>query len=110
MNVVISEQLIEDSQRIDSGIRRLQNKLTDVIDGITDDNADPVAILQKYKDELAEIRTELMEFLEQQQEFDRTVKNAEKEISTMAEEVKKMLIQHNININIDEKDLEKGPE
>lgn len=108
MNVVISEKLIEDSQRIDSGIRRLQNKLSDVIDGITDNNADPVAILQKYKDELAAIKTDLVEFLEQQKEFDRTVQNAEKEISTMSEEVKKMLNQH--NIHIDENNLDKDPE
>ena len=108
MNVVISEKLIEDPQRIDSGIRRLQNKLSDVIDGITDNNADPVAILQKYKDELAAIKTDLVEFLDQQKEFDRTVENAEKEISTMSEEVKKMLNQH--NIHIDENSLEKDPE
>lgn len=104
MNVVINEQLINDSQRIDSGIRRLQNKLSDVIDGITDNNADPMVIIQKYKDELAAIKTDLKEFLHQQKEFDRTVQNAEKEILTMAEEVKKMMIQH----NIDEADLEKG--
>lgn len=104
MNVVINEQLINDSQRIDSGIRRLQNKLSDVIDGITDNNADPMVIIQKYKDELAEIKTDLKEFLHQQKEFDRTVQNAEKEILTMAEEVKKIMIQH----NIDEADLEKG--
>ena len=108
MNVVINEKLIEDSQRIDSGIRRLQNKLSDVIDGITDNNADPVAILQKYKDELAAIKTDLVKFLDQQKEFDRTVENAEKEISTMSEEVKKMLNQH--NIHIDENSLEKDPE
>ena len=108
MNVVISEKLIEDPQRIDSGIRRLQNKLSDVIDGITDNNADPATILQKYKDELAAIKTDLVEFLDQQKEFDRTVENAEKEISTMSEEVKKMLNQH--NIHIDENSLEKDPE
>lgn len=106
MNVVINEQLIEDSQRIDSGIRRLQNKLSDVIDGITDNNADPMVIIQKYKNELAEIKTHLKEFLHEQKEFDRTVQNAEKEILTMAEEVKKMMTQH----NIDENSLEKGEE
>lgn len=104
MNVVINEQLIEDSQRIDSGIRRLQNKLSDVIDGITDNNADPMEIIQKYKNELTEIQTDLKEFLQQQKEFDRTVENAEKEILTMAEEVKKMMTQH----NIDENNLEMG--
>lgn len=108
MNVVISEKLIEDSQRIDIGIRQLQSKLSNVIDGITDENADPVAILQKYKDELTAIKTDVVEFLEQQKEFDRMVQNAEKEISTMSEEVKKMLNQH--NIHIDENDLDKDPQ
>lgn len=108
MNVVINEKLIEDSQRIDSGIRRLQNKLSDVIDGVTDNNADPVAILQKYKDELSAIKTDLVDFLQQQKEFDSMVQDAEKEISTMSEEVKEMLNKH--NIHIDESSLEKDPQ
>lgn len=107
MNVVISEKLIEDSQRIDSGIRRLQNKLSDVIDRITDKNADPIEIIQKYKEELAEIKTDLKEFLIQQEEFDRSILDAEKEILMMAEEVKKMMTEHNITVETDENNYEK---
>lgn len=105
-NITINEQLIEDSLRIDSGIRSLQSKLSNVIDGITDKNADPMEIIEKYQKELAEIQTELTEFLDQQQKFHHMIENAEKEITSMAEEVKKMMTQN--NITIDEDDLENG--
>lgn len=37
---------------------------------------------------MATIQTDLMEFLEQQKEFDRTVQSTEKEISAMSEGLK----------------------
>lgn len=110
MNVEISEKLIEDSQKIDAGIRRLQGKLTDVIDRITEDNADPQAIIQKHKDKLLEITTDLAEFLREQKEFDKTVQNAESEIAMMDSEIKKIMAQHKINIedlNLDD-DIKDG--
>lgn len=94
----ISEKLIEDSQKIDAGIRKLQGKISDVIDRFTEKNADPKVVMQKYKDELATIRVELKEFLRQQREFDRTVQNAEKEISMMKNDVRKMMLQNKISI------------
>lgn len=99
MNVEISEKLIEDSQRIDAGIRRLQNKLSDVIDRITDKNADPKQVIEKYKTQLSEIKTELTEFLNQQMEFDQVVEEAEKEVAMVNEEIKKILTQYNIKID-----------
>lgn len=98
MNMEISEKLIEDSQKIDAGIRKLQGKISDVIDRFTEKNADPKVVMQKYKDELATIRVELKEFLRQQREFDRTVQNAEKEISMMKNDVRKMMLQNEISI------------
>lgn len=99
MNVEISEKLIEDSHKIDTGIRRLQSKLSDVIDRITDKNADAGAVVQKYKNELSEIQTELAEFLHQQKEFDEVVEDTEKEVAMVNEEIKKILTQHNIKID-----------
>lgn len=101
MNVQINEKLIDDSQKIDLGIRRLQSQLTNVIDRITDKNADPKAIIQMYKNDLATISTDLKEFLRQQEEFNRTVHDAEKEITAMADEVKQMMAQHKITIDED---------
>lgn len=101
MNVQINEKLIDDSQKIDLGIRRLQSQLTNVIDRITDKNADPKAIIQMYKTDLATISTDLKEFLRQQEEFNRTVHDAEKEITAMADEVKQMMAQHKITIDED---------
>lgn len=99
MNVEISEKLFEDSQKIDAGIRRLQGKLTDVIDRITDEKADPKVIIQKHKDSLLEITTDLVEFLREQKEFDKTVQNAESEIAMMDREIKKIMAQHKITID-----------
>lgn len=99
MNVEISDKLMEDSVKIDAGIRRLQGKLTDVIDRITEDNADPKAIIQKHKDKLLEITTDLVEFLREQKEFDKTVQNAESEIAMMDSEIKKIMAQYKINID-----------
>lgn len=98
MNVEISEQLILDSQRIDTGIRKLQGRLSDVIDRFTERNADPKDVIQKYKDELAAIKAELKDFLRQQKDFDRTVQNAEKEISMVTNELKRMMLQNNITV------------
>lgn len=99
MNVIINEKLIEDSQKIDLGIRRLQSKISNVIDRITDKDADPKSIIENYKDELEIIKTELSDFLQEQEKFDQTVKDAEKEITMVGEEVKKMMEEHNINFD-----------
>lgn len=98
MNVEISEQLILDSQRIDTGIRKLQGRLSDVIDRFTERNADPKDVIQKYKDELAAIKAELKDFLRHQKDFDRTVQNAEKEISMVTNDLKRMMLQNNITV------------
>lgn len=98
MNVEINEQLILDSQRIDTGIRKLQGRLSDVIDRFTERNAEPKDVIQKYKDELAAIKAELKDFLRQQKDFDRTVQNAEKEISMVTNELKRMMLQNNITV------------
>lgn len=98
MNVEINEQLILDSQRIDTGIRKLQSRLSDVIDRFTERNAEPKDVIQKYKDELAAIKAELKDFLRQQKDFDRTVQNAEKEISMVTNELKRMMLQNNITV------------
>lgn len=98
--MIINEKLIEDSQKIEIGIRKLQSKLTDVIDRITDKNADPQVIVETYKTELAAIKTDLVEFLQQQKEFDETIQNAEKEMKMMDDEVREMMKKHNINENV----------
>lgn len=98
MNVEISEKLVQDSQNIDTGIRKLQGRLSDVIDRLTEKNADPKDVIQKYKDELASIKAELREFLRQQKDFDRTVQSAEKEISQVSNDLKRMVLQNNIII------------
>lgn len=98
MNVEISEKLVQDSQKIDTGIRKLQGRLSDVIDRFTEKNADPKDVIQKYKDELASIKAELRDFLRQQKDFDRTVQSAEKEISQVSNDLKRMMLQNNITI------------
>lgn len=98
MNVEISEKLIQNSQKIDTGIRKLQGRLSDVIDRYTEKNANPNDVIQKYKDELAAIKAELREYLRQQKEFDRSVQSADKEISMMTSDLKNMMLQNNINV------------
>lgn len=98
MNVEISEKIIQNSQKIDTGIRKLQGRLTDVIDRYTEKNANPKDVIQMYKDELAALKNELRNILRQQKDFDRTVHTAEKEIDTMTDDMQKMMLKHNINI------------
>lgn len=95
----MNEKLIEDSHKIDTGIRKLQSKLTDVIDRFTEKNGNPQDALEKYKKELADMKVELREFLRQQKEFDRTVQSADKEISMITNDVKRMMVQHNITVS-----------
>lgn len=99
MNVEISEKVIEDSIKIDAGIRILQSKMTDVIDRFTEKNGDPKVLLQKYNREVAGIKADLQDILRQQKEFDRTVQSAEKEIAAMSSDLKKMIAQNHINIS-----------
>lgn len=99
MNMEMNEKLIEDSHKIDTGIRKLQSKLTDVIDRFTEKNGNPQDVLEKYKKELADMKVELREFLRQQKEFDRTVQSADKEISMITNDVKRMMVQHNITVS-----------
>lgn len=99
MNVEISEKLIEDSHKIDSGIRKLQSKLTDVIDRFTEKNGNPQDVIQKYKKELADMKAELREFLRQQKEFDRTVQSADREINGITRDVQRMMVQHHITVS-----------
>lgn len=101
MNVEISEKVIENSQKLDVGIRKLQNRLTDVIDRCTEKNADPKDVIQKYKDELAAIKNDLRNILRKQKEFDRTVQNADKEIAVMTNHFQKLMRQNNINVPAD---------
>lgn len=99
MNMEMNEKLIEDSHKIDTGIRKLQSKLTDVIDRFTEKNGNHQDVLEKYKKELADMKVELREFLRQQKEFDRTVQSADKEISMITNDVKRMMVQHNITVS-----------
>lgn len=99
MNMEMNEKLIEDSHKIDTGIRKLQSKLTDVIDRFTEKNGNPQDVLEKYKKELADMKVELREFLRQQKEFDRTVQSADKEISMITNDVKRMMVQQNITVS-----------
>lgn len=98
MNVEISEKIIQNSQKIDAGIRKLQSRLTDVIDRNTEKNANPKDVIQMYKDELAAIKNDLRNILRKQKEFDRTVQNADKEITVVTNHFQKMMLQHNINV------------
>lgn len=95
----INEKLIEDSYKIDSGIRKLQSKLTDVIDRLTEKNGNSQDVIGKYKKELADMKLELQEFLQQQKEFDRNVQSAEKEINIITNDIKRMMVQHNITVS-----------
>lgn len=99
MNMEMNEKLIEDSHKIDTGIRKLQSKLTDVIDRFTEKNGNHQDVLEQYKKELADMKVELREFLRQQKEFDRTVQSADKEISMITNDVKRMMVQHNITVS-----------
>lgn len=95
----INEKLIEDSYKIDSGIRKLQSKLTDVIDRLTEKNGNSQDVIGKYKKELADMKLELQQFLQQQKEFDRNVQSAEKEITMITNDIKRMMVQHNITVS-----------
>lgn len=94
----ISEKLVRNSQKIDIGIRKLQNRLTDVIDRHTEKNANPKDLIQMYKDELAALKNDLRNILRQQQDFKRTVQGAEKEVNMITNDMGKMMLKHNINV------------
>lgn len=98
MNVEISEKVIQNSQKIDIGIRKLQSRLTDVIDRYTEKNANPKDVIQMYKDELAALKNDLRNILRQQKDFNRTVQSADKEITMVANDLEKMMLKHNINV------------
>lgn len=98
MNVEISDKIIKNSQRIDIGIRKLQSRLTDVIDRYTEKNANPKDVIQMYKDELAALKADLQNILRQQKDFRRTVQGAEKEINTVTNDLERMMLKHNINV------------
>lgn len=98
MNVEISGKIIENSQKIDTGIRKLQKRLTDVIDRYTEKNANPNDVIQMYKNELATMKNDLRNILRQQKEFDRTVHSAEKEIDTITNDLQKMMMKRNIKV------------
>lgn len=106
MNVEISEKVIENSQKIDIGIRKLQQRLTDVIDRYTEKNANPNDVIQMYKDELATLKNDLRNILRQQKDFHRTVQSADKEVTMITDDMEKMILKHNITvpeINLQEK-------
>lgn len=98
MNVEISEKVIQNSQKIDIGIRKLQSRLTDVIDRHTEKNANPKDLIQMYKDELAALKNDLRNILRQQKDFHRTVQGAEKEVNMITNDMGKMMLKHNINV------------
>lgn len=98
MNVEISDKVIQNSQKIDIGIRKLQSRLTDVIDRYTEKNANPKDVIQMYKDELAALKSDLQNILRQQKDFRRTVQGAEREVNTITNDMEKMMLKHNINV------------
>lgn len=98
MNVEISEKIIQNSQKIDSGIRKLQSRLTDVIDRHTEKNANPKDVIQMYKDELAALKNDLTNILSQQKDFNSTVRSADKEITMVSNDLEKLMLKHNINV------------
>lgn len=98
MNVEISDKLIQNSQKIDIGIRKLQSRLTDVIDRYTEKNANPKDVIQIYKDELAALKSDLQNMLRQQKDFRRSVQGAEKEINTVTNDLERMMLKQNIKV------------
>lgn len=94
----ISDKIIQNSQKFDIGIRKLQSRLTDVIDRYTEKNANPKDVIQMYKDELAALKNDLRNILRQQKDFSRSVQGAEKEINVMTNDLEKLMLKHNINV------------
>lgn len=91
MNVELNQKLIENSAKIDLGIRLLQGKIMNVIDRYTDKNIDHQGVLDKYMKELAEIRTSLKDFHRQQEEFNSLLATAEKDVSLIESDVEKLI-------------------
>lgn len=91
MNVQINQKLIEDSAKIDVGVRSLQGKIVNVIDQYTDKNIDHQGVLDKYVNELAEIKISLKDLYRQQKDFNTLLSTAEKEVSTIETDVKSLM-------------------
>lgn len=99
MNVEINSKLLEDSAKIEIGINYLQNQISYVINRYTEKNVDQKDALKKYTDDLAKIKSELVEYLGQQRELDKMMKEAESEMNVMQDNLETIIIENNIQID-----------
>lgn len=87
MNVSIDNELIQDSMKIETGVRKLQSKISQVIDRNEPDRANADELLARNRRDLEDIKADLRDFIQRQKEFCKLISQTQKEVSMMNEEI-----------------------
>lgn len=96
MNVSIDSELMQDSLKIETGVRKLQNKIQHVInrDGSTSES-NPQEVMERNRRDLEIIKSDLRNFIQRQKEFCKLVSQTQKEVAMMDEEIHALRTQVN---------------
>lgn len=87
MNVSIDAELMQDSIKIETGVRKLQNQITHVIDRNQTEGANPEDVVERNRRDLQDIKADLRDFIQRQKEFCKLVSQTQKEVALMDEEI-----------------------
>lgn len=87
MNVSIDNELIQDSMKIETGVRKLQSKIAHVIDRNEPDRANADEVLARNRRDLEDIKADLRDFIQRQKEFCKLISQTQKEVAMMNEEI-----------------------
>lgn len=87
MNVNIDTELMQDSMKIETGVRKLQSKIAHVIDRSPLEEANPQDIVERNRRDLRDIKADLRDFIQRQKEFCKLVSQTQKEVAMMDEEI-----------------------
>lgn len=92
MNIQLNSNLIEDSAKIEMGIRNLQNKMMQLVSRISqEDDGNAKTILNAYAEQIEAMKHQLIAFRDEQKQFNQMTKDAEKEIDEVESELKTIL-------------------
>lgn len=73
--------------KIETGVRKLQSKISQVIDRNEPDRANADELLARNRRDLEDIKADLRDFIQRQKEFCKLISQTQKEVSMMNEEI-----------------------